>query len=253
MNVLLTNDDGIASPSLHALYFALKKAGHDPFVVAPAKQQSGMGRAVTVFGPILTEEVADGDFKGIAIYGTPADCVKLGLGHLAPFETDLVISGINQGPNAGPDLHYSGTVGAAAEAAQANIPAMAISHMRHEDVEEIDDVAAHAIAIADKIPWEQFRGRVMNLNYPACNLQDCVGMKICSHSRVPWPNYYEGRDDPRGRRYWWFASSLSPDKFEADSDRGLLREGFITLTPLKFDYNDDADLAALTDVLNGNA
>lgn len=243
MKALITNDDGIDSPSLRAIYLALKKAGHDVFAIAPMRQHSGASRAVTVYGPIMTRHIIDGDFDGIGVYGTPADCVKIGLGHMCPFKPDLVISGINQGPNAGPDIYYSGTVAAAAEAAQAKIPAVALSHLNHTGIDDLEEVAEHAIALANKIDWGKIpAGHVMNVNYPSCLLKDAKGLRVCPRSNVPWPNNYEQRHTPhdidKKNPYWWFASSLDPETFEKGSDRALLNENYITLTPLQFETTD---------------
>ena len=122
MRILISNDDGIYSHNLHLLYTALLRAGHDVRAVAPAEQHSGAGCCLTVHGPILTrrvrlDETEGGPFEGIAVSGTPADCVILALRGLMPeFNPDLVISGINFGPNAGQDVFFSGTVGAAIQA-----------------------------------------------------------------------------------------------------------------------------------------
>lgn len=246
MKVLLTNDDGIDSPSLRALYFELKKKGHDVFAIAPMQQQSGMSHSVTVFGPIMTRNIIDGDFCGVGVFGTPADCVKLGLGHMAPFQPDLVISGINQGPNAGPDIYYSGTVAAASEAAQAGVPAMAFSHLTFSGPKDLDKIAAHAINVAESVDWKKIpAGRVVNVNYPDRLLEECKGVRVCPHSQAPWPNNYEQRTDPRGEAYWWFNSRLDPRKFGTGSDRELLNQGFITITPLLLDRTDHDALAAL--------
>ena len=113
MDVLLTNDDGIRARGLRALYAALLEAGHTVHVVAPRTQQSGVGHSLTVFEPVRAMDFEEPNFKGLGIYGTPTDCVKLALGQLLPKKPDMVISGINAGPNVGPDILYSGTVGAA--------------------------------------------------------------------------------------------------------------------------------------------
>lgn len=244
MNVLLTNDDGITAPGIKALYRELKKAGHDVFVIAPMRQQSGVGHAVTVFEPLLARRFSDAEIEGVGVFGTPADCVKLGLGKLCAFRPDLVISGINQGPNAGPDIFYSGTVGAAAEAAHDNVPAMAVSHTGQGD--ELAAVAAHAVGLAKKIDWSALPPRrVVNVNYPDCLPDMASGVRVCPQSAIAWPNEYSESADPRGMPYWWFAASLDPDKFEENSDRKLLARNFITVTPLQFEYTDHDCLAKL--------
>lgn len=249
MKVLLTNDDGIDSPGLRALYFELKKRGHEVFAIAPMEQQSGKAHSVTVFKPILTKKIRDGEFEGVGVYGTPADCVKLGLGQMAPFRVDLTISGINQGPNAGPDIYYSGTVAAAAEAAQDGVPAMALSHLTFAGPADLEKVAAHAIDLAEKVAWEKIpHGTLLNVNYPDRLLEQSAGLRACAQSLAPWPNEYARHTDPRGEPYWWFASTLDPEKFGADTDRDLLAKGFVTITPLKLERTDHAALDALKEM-----
>ena len=128
MDVLLTNDDGIRAPGLRAMYAALREAGHNVRVVAPMRQQSGVGHSLTVFEPLRAMQFEEPDFTGTGVYGTPTDCVKLALGRLLPRRPDMVISGINAGPNVGPDILYSGTVGAATEAAHEELPSLAVSY-----------------------------------------------------------------------------------------------------------------------------
>lgn len=101
MDVLLTNDDGIRAPGLRAMYAALLEAGHSVHVVAPMRQQSGVGHSLTVFDPLRAMEFEEPGFRGTGIYGTPTDCVKLALGRLLPRKPDMVISGINAGAQCG--------------------------------------------------------------------------------------------------------------------------------------------------------
>ena len=112
MRVLLTNDDGIRAEGLRAMYRALREAGHTVHVVAPMHEQSGVGHSLTFFDPLRAHKIEEPDFEGLGLYGTPTDCVKLALGNLLKKRPDMVISGINAGSNVGPDILYSGTVGA---------------------------------------------------------------------------------------------------------------------------------------------
>lgn len=239
MNVLLTNDDGITAPGLRALYYALRNAGHNVMAVAPMRQQSGVGHSLTVFEPLRTCDISDGSFLGTGVYGTPTDCVKLALAELVPQRPDLVIAGINLGQNVGPDIFYSGTVGAAAEASHDNIPSMAVSHACHEGAPDLDKVAEHAVKLATDIDWHKIPPhRVININYPACNLENAKGPRLCPQSSAVWQNVYSMRHDPRGKPYWWLNGDMDASTIGAESDRGLLLAGYITVTPLKFEYTD---------------
>lgn len=122
MRILLSNDDGIHSPCLRALHDALCEAGHELDVVAPLTEQSGVGCSVTLHNPLRLYPVQEPGFSGTAVAGTPVDCVKLALTTLLPQPPDLVVVGINNGANKGVDVFYSGTVGAATEAALRGCP-----------------------------------------------------------------------------------------------------------------------------------
>lgn len=248
MDVLLTNDDGIFAPGLRALYAALKAAGHAVNVVAPMSEQSGVGHSLTVFQPLRTREIADGDFRGTGVFGTPTDCVKLALGALLPKKPDLVMAGINRGPNSGPDIFYSGTVGAAAEAAHDGLPSMAISHACFGEAQDLDEVARHAVALAEKIDWKRLPpGRVLNVNYPDLPLRECGGPIVCRQSPAVWGNLYNQRQAPGGAPYWWLVGFIAEETIGENSDRALLAKGHITITPLKFEYTDRECL----DILEG--
>lgn len=123
MKILLTNDDGIDAPGLEALAAAALALGGEVVIAAPAEPHSGCGHRVTTGRPLVAEQVAAGRF---CVQGTPADCVRLALAQLAP-DVGLVLSGINAGGNLGADIHHSGTVAAAREAALHGRAAVAAS------------------------------------------------------------------------------------------------------------------------------
>ena len=129
MRILLTNDDGIDAPGLEALAVAAKSLGGEAVIVAPAEPHSGCGHRVTTGRPLLAEEAGPGRFR---VHGTPADCVRLALAELVP-GVNLVLSGINAGGNLGADIHHSGTVAAAREAALHGRLAVAASHYHRRD------------------------------------------------------------------------------------------------------------------------
>ena len=245
MRILISNDDGIYSRNLHLLYAALRRAGHEVRAVAPAEQHSGAGCCLTVHGPILTKKVhltLDGNesFDGIAVSGTPADCVILALRGLMPeFAPDLVITGINFGPNAGQDVFFSGTVGAAIQAAMYGLPTLAASHCSHAGV-----TAAHADfveRVASALDWEHLpRHRVYNLNLPDCPVTDMRGLKVCRHS-TDWAclDSYERRFSPKGQEYYWMIDPFQHFQLEDEgTDKSWLHKGWATLSPLNIDLND---------------
>ena len=246
MDVLLTNDDGIRAPGLRAMYAALLEAGHSVHVVAPMRQQSGVGHSLTVFDPLRAMEFEEPGFRGTGIYGTPTDCVKLALGRLLPRKPDMVISGINAGPNVGPDILYSGTVGAATEAAHEDLPSLAVSHDDHLGNGDLLPQARHAVALAGRIDWSRLAPRrVINLKSPAGTLDEAKGLRACPQTSAVWKNVYLERFDPRGAPYWWLEGEIPAHTINAGSDKDLLNRGYITVTPLCFEFTDHAGLKEL--------
>ena len=246
MHVLLSNDDGIMAPGLRALYAALVEAGHTVLAVAPLRQQSGVGHSLTVVEPLRTRVIEEPGFTGIGVHGTPTDCVKLGLGALSQKRPDLVMAGINLGPNVGPDIFYSGTVGAAAEGAHDGVPSMAVSHADHSGRQDLTAHARHAVALAERIDWSKLpERRVLNLNYPAGDLPEGE-VRVCPQSAATWRNIYARREDPRGDPYWWLTGDVPGESIGQGTDKHLLLAGHVTLTPLRFEYTDDAALDALS-------
>ncbi len=238
MNILLANDDGIQAVGLRALYFALVEAGHDVEVVAPVTEQSAVGHAVTLSMPVRVKEFREDGFVGRGVYGTPVDCVKLGLSTLLDKNPDLVLSGINAGANVGVDILYSGTVSAATEGALMEIPSMAVSMDNFNPV-DLSGQARYCVKLLSRIPWEELPPKcVLNLNFPDCPIDDAGELSLCPHTRASYKDWYDTRQDPRGRPYYWLDGAIPPERISADRDRALLTKGHITLTPLHFDFTD---------------
>jgi 5'-nucleotidase len=249
MRILLTNDDGIHAVGLRAMYNALLAAGHSVQVVAPMSEQSAVGHAITILSPLRVKLVQEERFSGYGVFGTPTDCVKLAVSELMPEAPDIVVSGINAGANVGPDILYSGTVAAATEGAHLGFPALAVSHDSFQP-SALDTHAAYAVSIMERIPWAELPSRrVMNLNLPSRPVEEFKGLSLCRQTSAIWLDWYDRRADPRGRTYWWLQGDIPPDKVEPDSDKGLLIDGWATLTPLKFEFTDAGTLEKLREVL----
>ncbi len=248
MRIALTNDDGIHAMGLRAMYTALLATGHQVDVIAPMTEQSAVGHAITIHGPLRVKRIKECDFTGFGIYGTPADSVKLGIGELLPHRPDLVVSGINAGANVGPDVLYSGTVAAATEAAHLGFRALAVSYDSFK-FEDLSEHAAYAVSIIEKLPWADLPPRrVISLNLPDLPMNACKGLVLCPQTVAVWRDWYHRREDPRGNPYWWLDGNIPPEKVNAGSDRALLTEGWATLTPLRFDFTDTATLEYLRGV-----
>ena len=246
MRILLTNDDGIQALGLRALYLSLGRAGHEVFVVAPVQEQSAVGHAITFLTPLRVVEFKEDGFTGLGVTGTPADCVKLGLTTLIRPAPDLVLSGINKGANVGVDIVYSGTVSAATEGVLMGTRSMAVSV---DDFQPTDlaPQATFATDLLTRIPWDQVPDKtLLNLNFPIGDFAKCKGLRVCPHTRAAYRDWYEERTDPRGRPYYWLDGIIPRENIRPGTDRALLTEGFATLTPLRFDFNDRDTLELLS-------
>jgi 5'-nucleotidase len=253
MRILLTNDDGIQAHGLRALYAALVEAGHEVRVVAPVAEQSAVGHAITFHTPLRVHEFREDGFSGLGVHGTPADCVKLGLTTLVREPVDLVLSGINKGANVGVDIVYSGTVSAATEAALMSLPAMAVS-MDDFKVRDLREQARFAVGLLPEVPWSEIPAKtLLNLNFPACPFAEHKGLRLCLHTRAAYNDWYVERTDPRGNSYYWLEGEIPQDSISPDRDRALLSEGYVTLTPLQFDFNDRDTLALLGERMYGRS
>jgi 5'-nucleotidase len=245
MRILLTNDDGIQAVGLRAMHAALCAAGHEVDVVAPVTEQSAVGHAITLSAPLRVKEFRDHGFYGRGVTGTPADCVKLALSTLVTDRPDVVVSGINAGANVGVDLLYSGTVSAATEGAFMGYPALAVS-VDDFNPAELSEQARYACELLARLPLDQLPQKcVLNLNFPKRPVAEVLGLKLCAHTRVAYEDWFEERRDPRGRPYYWMCGELDGGRISPERDRRLLTEGWITLTPLKFDFTDHETMALL--------
>jgi 5'-nucleotidase len=238
MLILLTNDDGIMAPGLVAMYRELVRLG-EVAVVAPETVQSATSHGITVQSPLLTSRVTvENAFTGVAVDGSPADCVKLAINQILPKPPDLVVSGINSGANVGINVIYSGTVAAAIEAAFLGLPAIALSLYLKNGV---PPDYAHAAAVSREIIEEILSaclapGQVASVNIPALRAGESpAGVRVVRQCTRPWVDTYERRQDPRGRDYYWNSSVFTLTTQDNDTDVAALRDGYVTITPLQFD------------------
>lgn len=246
MDVLLTNDDGIHALGLRAMYHALRRAGHEVRVVAPLTEQSAVGHAITLSLPLRIKEIREPGFEGVGVFGTPVDCAKLALSTLLDRAPDILISGINNGANVGVDILYSGTVSAATEGALADIPSLAVSYDDFHPA-NLDAQADYAVRLIASIEWRNLPRRcLLNLNFPALPLERTKGLRLCAQTQAVYHDLYDQRTDPRGGRYYWLHGEIPPDEVHSDTDRGLLSRGYVTLTPLRFDFTDQTVLDSLS-------
>jgi len=245
MLVLLTNDDGIQAPGLKALKEALAGLG-DLRVAAPDRDQSGISHAFTVRGPYEVNEIHNnGSLFGWAVRGTPVDAVKVAVRALLPRMPDLVVSGINGGENSGVDLLYSGTVAAAMEAATYGVPAIAVSLASRS----YDDFSA-AAAFTRRIVSEALQrgmppGVVLNVNVPPLAAELIHGVRVTRQGDSYYEESLEQRDDGDGLKYHWTRWGKQMAEDGEGSDVKAIRDGFISVTPIRARLTDNAFMPAL--------
>jgi len=235
MTIILTNDDGIHSLGLQSLAHNLAEE-YDVVVVAPDREQSAVGHAITLSNPLRITEISNSN--GIPTYscnGTPADAVKLGLKVILNDPPDLLISGINNGANVGASLIYSGTVSAATEGILLGIPSIAVS-LDNRLGGDYSAAIKFTSFIARKIIQNGLpKGILLNINVPDLPLDKIKGAKIAVQGRTNFNDFFEKRRDPRGQTYYWMAGSMVVDDSHPDHDVSALNDGYITITPVNYD------------------
>ncbi|MEM1225755.1 MAG: 5'/3'-nucleotidase SurE [Planctomycetota bacterium] len=250
MRILLTNDDGVHAPGLHALGQQLRHLG-EVITVAPATEQSGVGHSITYLTPLVPKSIhREGRHWAWAVEGSPADCVKLALAELfANDPIDLVVSGINSGLNAGINVLYSGTVAAAIEGAFFGRTSVAVS-LEHDDDADFDAAAVIARnVIGEILRHDESRGGLFNLNVPTAATVAASVVKVVPMGLAQYGRRYEKRSDPGGRDYYWALWSEPTEPPDEMTDLTQLRLGHVTLTPLHFNLTR-GDL--LTEMQNWN-
>ena len=235
MAILLVNDDGIYSPGLLALYRKFRDE-YDVVIVAPDREQSSVGHAITLSDPVRIHEVVqDGKFFGYAVSGTPADCVKLAVRVILKRPPNLIISGINQGANVGASLIYSGTVSAATEGTMLSIPSIAVSLDTRRPDADFSVAAEFTLEIAKKVlKFGLPAGVSLNINIPALPREKIKGIRITRQAITYFDDFFERRIDPQGRTYYWMSGTMVEIDRGEDSDLMALKEGYISITPIKY-------------------
>lgn len=243
--ILICNDDGIYAPGIMALYEAVSDLG-EVTVVAPEAEQSAVGHAITIANPIkLQPIVRNGGFRGFAVGGTPADCVKLAVSELMPVRPDLVISGINLGPNVGISVIYSGTVSGATEGAILGIPSIAVSlaSFQNPHWETAGQVARQMAryVLEHGLPADM----LLNVNVPNQALENIKGFRVTRMGRSRFAEVFHRRANPRGDTYYWLDGELEMLGDFNGTDVQAVAENYISLTPIWFDLTRTDALEAL--------
>jgi len=236
MNILVTNDDGITAPALYGLRESLKELGR-VFIVAPDRDQSATSHSLTLNRPMRIDRPEPDVY---AIDGTPTDCVLVSTHGLLPFKPDLVVSGVNRGPNMGDDVFYSGTVAAAIEGAFQGLPALAIS-LVVSGVADFTYACAFARSLVDTMVERGLPPKsVLNVNVPNRPAAEIKGVKVTKLGMRVYEDSLIERVDPRGRNYYWIGGDAPIWQPEPGSDFLAVDEGYVSVTPLHLDLTDNA-------------
>lgn len=236
MNILISNDDGVHSSGIIKLAKEISKIANVA-IVAPDRERSATAHAITMHKPLRVDRVNISDLNVDCwkVNGTPSDCVKLGLEALLDFEPDMVLSGINSGPNLGTDVMYSGTVSAAIEAAIAGIPAIAFSVASYENI-TYDYSAEFAKNLCLQLKEHQFPDNLLlNVNIPIAEKKDIKGVYVTYLGSRRYKNSFEKRIDPRGKVYYWLAGELIENYNQIGSDVWAVKNKYISVSPIHFD------------------
>jgi 5'-nucleotidase len=236
MNILLTNDDGIYAKGLEAIFKEFQSLGNVT-VVAPESEQSAVGHAISLNQPLRVRQVSvNGEILGWAVSGTPADCVKIAIAELLPAPPDLVISGINLGPNVGINVLYSGTVSAATEASILGLRAAAFSLNTYKNAEFYGAASLARQVLTELLDWPGWTPEVcLNINLPDLPQDQVQGIRFTRQDIAPLVEHFERRVDPRERIYYWLAEINDRQAPDLTTDLGALQAGYVSITPIHHD------------------
>ena len=248
MKILISNDDGVYAPGLAALAAALSEVG-DILVVAPDRNRSGASNSLTLDRPLETFLHENGF---IGVNGTPTDCVHLGSSGVLGMEPDIVVSGINAGPNLGDDVIYSGTVAAAMEGRHMKYPAIAISSSNfHPQYYEV--AAQIAKDMVESIKQLNVAPRtVLNVNVPDCPAEDIQGVHVTRLGHRSTADKPIPTEDPRGKIRYWIAGAGPAADRDPGTDFFAIDERCVSITPLHVDMTEYSGMDNLGEWLENN-
>ena len=230
MRVLVTNDDGINSPGIHALADALREIA-EVVIVAPDRDRSGASHSVTLSRPLYVNHLAE---DIISVQGTPTDCVHLAMMGLLDKLPDMVVSGINAGFNLGDDVIYSGTVGAALEGRFLGLPSIAVSLAR--DSKHLQTAAIVARRLVHHLKAHLLREvNTLNVNVPDVLIEDIGGYDVTRLGSRHWAEPAVEQKDPYGRTIYWIGSLGDENDASMGTDFYAVKHNKVSITPVNID------------------
>ncbi|MFK7860154.1 MAG: 5'/3'-nucleotidase SurE [Granulosicoccus sp.] len=245
MRILIANDDGYQSPGIRALYEAMQQLGQAT-IVAPDRNRSGASNSLTLSHPVFVRQHEATIFS---LEGTPTDCVNIALSGLLEQEQDMVVSGINDGPNMGDDVLYSGTVAAAIEGRHLGHPALAVSMASHEPsyYKTAASVMHTLVSHLREVPLPA--DTILNINVPDLPIDDIRGLKATRlGTRHPSRNAIR-QSSPRGETLYWIGAAGDINDDGPGTDFGAVQEGYVSVTPLQIDLTRLDSVSSVADWL----
>lgn len=240
MRILVTNDDGIHAEGIQVLSAHLAE-NNEVFVAAPERERSATGHGITMHKPLRVSQVKMKyyDAFGMAVSGTPADCVKLAVEELMDKPPDVVISGINCGANVGSDILYSGTVSAAIEGMLCGCKSMAVSLDTESSCPDFHGSARFAAQLAQVLFSNHLpHDALLNVNIPDVPWTQVKGVMVTRLGSRKYVDSIERREDPRGRPYFWLSGHVDDRGSAPDCDNSALKNKYISISPVHFDLTN---------------
>ncbi len=247
MKILLTNDDGFHAPGIQTLYKLLKEKKHEVAIIAPNTEKSASSHSVTLFQPLRLYHKGENCWS---VSGTPADCSIIASKKMLHFVPDIVISGINRGQNMGEDVLYSGTIAAALEAMYLGMKSIAVSLVAFEN--EKYEVAAKVVSkLLDKNILQFIKeGEILNINVPNLEYEEIKGVKSTFLGHRTYNDFVVEQDDPFGKKIYWIGGSAPEWKMQTGSDFYAVKNGYVSITPIKPNFNSKNGLEHFTDKIS---
>ena len=238
MRILLTNDDGINAEGIKAFWRALRRIG-EVTVVAPETEMSAVGHSITISDPLRVRQVKlNGEPYGMAVNGTPADCVKIAVRAILKERPDMVVSGVNHGQNVATNIIYSGTVSAATEGTILGIPSVAVS-LASFTGGDFDMAADYGVRVINEVAARGLPpDTLVNVNVPAIPRAQVKGIKVCRMGMSKFADMFERRVDPRQHDYYWQGGRMEIYPQDEGADIKWLSENWVTVTPIHYDLTD---------------
>lgn len=241
MKILVSNDDGYFSPGLNTLVSHLKKIA-DVVVVAPDRNRSGASSSLTLDKPICVKEIGPNVYS---VDGTPTDCVHIALTGLIPFKPDMVISGINDGPNMGDDTIYSGTVAAAMEGYLLGITSYAVS-MGKSDPKNFETAARVVLDLIDKQTKEGSRDALLlNINVPDIPYSEIKGFSVTRLGKRHEAESAIKKTDVNGNNLYWVGAVGEPNDGGPGTDFYAIQENYVSISPIQSDLTNYKEIDPL--------